>query len=381
MKNRDIIREIKKEAKSLIPDMKSEIMRSLPFEEAKKPQREKLRFYKRPIFAVAVIVVCIAVALLMTYIFYNPQEVIEISDSYVSIDINPSIELTADKNDIVKTIRPMNADAAVLIFEEEFTGMNIEDACVKIIGLATDLGYIDENGENAIKIVGINDNQEHEEELSSNIAGKVKAYLTQNSISASISASVNPSNELKKAAKQNGISVGKMALINELCAKNPEITFDEAKTKSVKEINESLKNYDANTIENLISELETEYEQAEQQNQAELLQQITAIQNRYAAIIAAVDNILSLTQNEDDFAALQTAVNSFNNNYPGHKFNGKISNQRRKQIKKHFEDLSENLQSSLDEEKKEKQANANKEIRQQLKNRWKNQYNSGSNKN
>lgn len=376
MKNKDIIREIKKEAKSLIPDMKSEIMRSLPFGEAEKPVRAKTVFYKRPVFAVAMIVICVAVALLMTFIFYNPQEVIEISDSYVSIDINPSIELTADKNDIVKTIRPMNADAAVLIFGEDFIGMNIEDACVKIIGLAADMGYIDENGENAIKIVGINDNQEHEEDLSTNIAEKVKAYLTQKSISASISASANPSTALKKAAKQNGVSVGKMALINELCAKNPEITFDEAKTKSVKEINELLKNYDPNTMKNLTSELETEYEQTEQQNQAELQDEITAIQNRYAAIIAAVDTILSLAEDENDFQALQTAVNNFNNNYPGHKFNGKISSQRRKQIKKHFEDLSKNLQSSLDEEKKEKQANANKEIRQQLKNKWKNQYNS-----
>lgn len=375
MKNRDIIREIKKEAKVLVPDMKSEIISSLPHNQAKRTQRER-PIYKRPVFAVAVIVVCVAVALLMTYIFYNPQEIIEISDSYVSVDINPSIELTADKNDIVKAIRPMNADAAVLIFGEDFSGMNIEDACEKIIALAVDTGYIDADGENAIKIVGINDNQQHETALSNKIAQKVQAYLSQNSISANISATGNPSKEVREEAKQHGVTVGKMELIRQLREKDANITFDEAKKKSVKELNQLLKDYDEDTIENLLSEFETEYEQAEQENLAELQQEITAIENRYAAIMSDVGNILSTINEEEEFATLQSAVNSFNSAYPEHKFTGKISVQRRNQIKNHFENLSETLRSSLNTEKNEKQNNATKQTRQQLKNRWKNQYNS-----
>ncbi len=125
--------------------------------------------------------------------------------------------------------------------------------------------------------------------------------------------------------------------------------------------------------------MENEYEQIEQENQAELEQEITAIENKYSAITAAIENLLSLA--DGDFSTLETAVNDFNDAYPEHKFLGEILLQRKDQIIKHFENLSEKVQRSLYKEKKETQDNAQKEARQQTKNKWKNQNNSHSNKN
>ncbi len=375
MKNKDIIRAIKKEANSFIPDMKSQIMSSLPFSQEDKPIREKPRFYKRPVFAIAAIVLCLSAALLLTYFLYNPQTDVAISNSYISIDINPSIELTADKNDIVTSIRPMNADAAILIFEENFSEMSVEDACVKIVSLAVEAEYIDANSENAINIIGINDNQKHETALSNKIRNKLQNYLTENSISANLNTSTNPSKELKEAAKQHKVTVGKMELLNQLLEKYPEITFEEAKKKSVKEINELLKNYDEEAITNLASTLEDEYAKARQNIHNELQREISEIENNYADILGAINNVIALSENQNGFPAFQNSVITFNEDFPAHKYNGIIAISKRQEIKSHFENLLEQMQTTMNQEKQEKQENVATDTRQQIKNKWKNHYN------
>ncbi len=73
------------------------------------------------------------------------------SPSYVSIDINPSIELTVDENNKVVSVYAANEDANILLYEEEgILGASIEDAIAKITELAIELGYLDEEN----KVVG-----------------------------------------------------------------------------------------------------------------------------------------------------------------------------------------------------------------------------------
>jgi len=66
--------------------------------------------------------------------------------SYVSLDINPSIELTLDKNDKVLSVYGANEDGQVLLYEEEgIVGADVKTAVEKITALAVELGYLDEN--------------------------------------------------------------------------------------------------------------------------------------------------------------------------------------------------------------------------------------------
>lgn len=66
--------------------------------------------------------------------------------SFVSLDINPSIELTLDKNDKVISVYGANEDAQVLLYGEEgIIGMSVESAVSKITELSIELGYINED--------------------------------------------------------------------------------------------------------------------------------------------------------------------------------------------------------------------------------------------
>ena len=67
------------------------------------------------------------------------------SPSYVSLDINPSIELTVDAENKVVSVYAANEDANVLLYEETgIVGEDVEDAIAKITELAIELGYLDE---------------------------------------------------------------------------------------------------------------------------------------------------------------------------------------------------------------------------------------------
>ncbi len=76
----------------------------------------------------------------------NAGETEEEAASFVSLDINPSIELTLDKNDKVLSVYGANEDGQVLLYQESgIVGEDVETAVAKITSLAVELGYLDEN--------------------------------------------------------------------------------------------------------------------------------------------------------------------------------------------------------------------------------------------
>ena len=67
------------------------------------------------------------------------------ASSFVSIDINPYLELTLDQNDKVMSVRGANEDGNVLLFDVELEGMSVENAVAVITDLARNLGYVEDN--------------------------------------------------------------------------------------------------------------------------------------------------------------------------------------------------------------------------------------------
>lgn len=68
------------------------------------------------------------------------------ADSLVTVDINPSIELTLDRNNIVLSAYGANEDGQILLYEETgIVGTNVEFAVDKITELAKDYGYLTED--------------------------------------------------------------------------------------------------------------------------------------------------------------------------------------------------------------------------------------------
>lgn len=68
--------------------------------------------------------------------------------AYVSLDINPAIELIVDENQKVISVRGENEDGQVLLYDEDsLTGLNINQAIQKLTTLAIEYGYLDTNNQ------------------------------------------------------------------------------------------------------------------------------------------------------------------------------------------------------------------------------------------
>lgn len=94
--------------------------------------------------------------------------------AYVSLDINPAIELIVDKNNNVVSVRGENEDGQVLLYQEtEIKGEKIDKAIKKITDLAIKYGYLDESNKVVDTIVSSGDNAFAEE-----ISKKVKTTIT-----------------------------------------------------------------------------------------------------------------------------------------------------------------------------------------------------------
>ncbi len=96
------------------------------------------------------------------------------AESYVSIDINPSIELTLDANDKVLTVYGSNEDGQVLLYGEQdgLIGKSIETAVNKITELAKELGYFEDNTVINTTVSSENENKEDK------ILNKIDARIT-----------------------------------------------------------------------------------------------------------------------------------------------------------------------------------------------------------
>lgn len=94
--------------------------------------------------------------------------------SFVSLDINPSIELTLDKHDKVLSVYGGNEDGQVLLYnEEELVGLDVETAVEKITSLAVRYGYLDEG--NKVVETSVTSAKKGTENLLNKINAKVTA--------------------------------------------------------------------------------------------------------------------------------------------------------------------------------------------------------------
>jgi len=94
--------------------------------------------------------------------------------AYVSLDINPAIELIVDKDNKVVSVRGENEDGQVLLYEESgIEGENIDAAIKKITDLAVEYGYLDENNRVVDTIVSSGD-----DDFAAEILSKVNTSIT-----------------------------------------------------------------------------------------------------------------------------------------------------------------------------------------------------------
>lgn len=156
--------------------------------------------------------------------------------STIGIDVNPSIELTINKNEKVLDVIANNDDAKIILEGMDLSGSNINVAVNALIGSMVRNGYIDELA-NSILISVDNPDSDESERLRQKIVDELNSFINSGNNISVVSQSISSNSDAEALAKQYGISVGKLELIEKLIAKNNLYTYEGLKDLSINELN------------------------------------------------------------------------------------------------------------------------------------------------
>lgn len=142
---------------------------------------------KRPILMTSIASACAAAVILLFVMLTGPgglggpgQPVVA---AYITMDINPSIELSVDADEVVLEARGLNEDGAAVLAELSLRGVPLEEAADMIVDRAAELDYLEkytELGAGTILITSTNvleEQETEEEELLERVTQRVKQTM------------------------------------------------------------------------------------------------------------------------------------------------------------------------------------------------------------
>ena len=103
--------------------------------------------------------------------FYQNHRV----DSVIGIDVNPSIELSVNRNEKVLQANPLNEDAETILDDMNLKNVDLDIAVNALIGSMVRNGYLDEL-DNAILVTVSNENEKKASSLRQDVVGDDRVF-------------------------------------------------------------------------------------------------------------------------------------------------------------------------------------------------------------
>lgn len=165
--------------------------------------------------------------------------------SLIAIEVNPSLTLELDENDVVIAATATNEDAIIILGDMDLVGVDSNVAINAIIGSMVIKGYITDIANSVLLSIQSND-ETKEQELLSELTQMVSDLLSGSSINGSvISQTLRLSDEAHELAELLGISEAKAELILDIVDIDPRASAENLALLSINDLNLLLeaKNY------------------------------------------------------------------------------------------------------------------------------------------
>ena len=217
--------ELRRAYEEETPNMREEVMRACEGQvqervPAPQPKRKGAVIFWRRFAAVACSIVLFAVGLFVGKIIPTTPPATAVETS-VYLDVNPSIEMTLDKDNRVLTCVPatldglLDEDAKKVLGEMDLTGVELKTALNAIVGSMYVNGYL--NAENNSMLVSVDTkDSENTTPLLDYITAHVNGALGATMQCSIIAQGVEVNEGLKERAREQGVSVGKMHLVDKV---------------------------------------------------------------------------------------------------------------------------------------------------------------------
>ena len=155
--------------------------------------------------------------------------------AYLSLDINPSVELGINAFEQVVSATAYNADGETILEGLDVLNTSVENAVNELVESASENGFISSDGSTIVSVTSETDDAE----LATTIE-EAAQQGAENAIESSGDSAViykdNVALLRRNEARELGITPGKLNLIQKLQALDPVITVDQYKDAKVKEI-------------------------------------------------------------------------------------------------------------------------------------------------
>ncbi|HBP25420.1 MAG TPA: hypothetical protein DD618_00490 [Acholeplasmatales bacterium] len=296
MRIKDLKEQLRHESGLFVPDLKDQILRTVPRSNQPTLQaKRRFGWHLKGALQFSLSLLLIAIVALAFIGFPKDEEAFE--NTYVSLDINPSMEFEADEGNLVVSYRAMNVDAEFLLEENdlELIGLPLDDAVESVIGLAVEYGYLDAaDTQGAVMITVVNRNQTREDVIRGMIETQTGAFLNASEMQTQLIVA-NATSEIRKQASDLDLSVGKMLLIEKARGADANLTIAAAKELSVKELNEIIVGYNQEVIEGFRAEYHSKVETLDEIKETAL----TSLSSREEGIKADISALWIMVQNRE----------------------------------------------------------------------------------
>ena len=160
--------------------------------------------------------------------------------SVVSLDVNPSIELSVNQRETVLACTPLNDEAVEILSDmdggRDLKGTKLDVAVNAIVGSLVRHGYLG-SVSSAILISVEDKDQARAAQLQQELEVSVGSLLETNSANAAVlSQTLTQDAGLEQQARQHHISTGKAALVNQAIGLNSSLKFEDLAALSVEEL-------------------------------------------------------------------------------------------------------------------------------------------------
>lgn len=277
--NKNLKKKLSEESKNFVPDIKDKVYRSVGYTKEVKPKK-KLRL--KPALAFMIIL------LLTLSIIIKPSA---IANSFVIVEINPAIEIEVNKDNLVINSNPINSDGYFFLEKLDINNKTVDDALVEIVNQASADGYLTELG-GTIYVSAANKNLKVENSLNNIIETTLEKHAPNH---------IKNDDSIKKEAKENNVSPGRMLIIKRAMEADNLLTLDDALKMEVNDLVAIMNNKAKNKIDKFEDEYKTNLErlkESKKNNLNELEKRIEAFEVKLEELEDLIDDEISKDQFE-----------------------------------------------------------------------------------
>ncbi len=201
-------------------------------------KENKVKLFTKKWASLVAVFVLILSVVFANGVYYNANA----KEATVTLDVNPSIEISLKKDNRVLDIKPLNEDGRQILSNMDLKNVNLDVAVNALLGSMLKNGYLSDMA-NSILVSVDGQNTEKSTQIQNEISSQIELYMQNNNLnSAVVSQNVVDNQEAILFAEKYDISVGKAQYILEVVKAHPNYNAADLADLSINEINVLVQN-------------------------------------------------------------------------------------------------------------------------------------------